>query len=198
MKALKLIVIGVLLAMAMPTQAQISVHLNLGTPPQWGPVGYSQARYYYLPDVEAYYDVQSSMFIYMSGGAWVHRAYLPERYRNYDLYGGYKVVMNGYRGNRPYDNFNDYRTRYAHGYRGQAQRSIGERPGRGNAYGRGNPNVRVIGNQNRVVNQRNSPNVGRGNMRLESRVNIKNNQGHGNVKQDQKNQNRKGGNDKKK
>src|SRR5674476_1636167 len=84
MKALKFIVIGVLLSMAIPTQAQISVHPNLGTPPQWGPVGYSQARYYYLPDVEAYYDVQSSMFIYMSGGAWVHRAYLPERYRDYD------------------------------------------------------------------------------------------------------------------
>src|SRR5674476_1447184 len=158
MKALKFIVIGVLLSMAIPTQAQISVHPNLGTPPQWGPVGYSQARYYYLPDVEAYYDVQSSMFIYMSGGAWVHRAYLPERYRDYDLYGGYKVVMNGYRGNRPYENFNDYRTRYARGYRGQAQRSIGQRPVKGNA------NMRMNGNQNRVVNQRNSPNVGRGNM----------------------------------
>jgi len=183
MKVLKFIVIGVLLSMAIPTQAQISIHLNLGTPPQWGPVGYSQARYYYLPDVEAYYDVQSSMFIYMSGGAWVHRAYLPERYRDYDLYGGYKVVMNGYRGNRPYENFNDYRTRYARGYRGQAQRSIGQRPVRENA------NMRMNGNQNRVVNQKNSPNVGRGNMRMESR---------GTVRQVQQNQDRKGGNDKNK
>ena len=169
MKALKFIVIGVLLSMAIPTQAQISVHLNLGTPPRWGPVGYSQARYYYLPDVEAYYDVQSSMFIYMSGGAWVHRAYLPERYRDYDLYGGYKVVMNGYRGNRPYENFNDYRTRYARGYRGQAQRSIGQRPGRENA-----------------------------NMRMESRGNNNNNVGRGNVRQVQQNQGRKGGEEKNK
>ena len=192
MKALKFIVIGVLLSMAIPTQAQISVHLNLGTPPQWGPIGYSQARYYYLPDVEAYYDVQSSMFIYMSGGAWVHRAYLPERYRDYDLYGGYKVVMNGYRGNRPYENFNDYRTRYARGYRGQAQRSIGQRPVKGNA------NMRMNGNQNRVVNQRNSPNVGRGNMRMESRGNNNNNAGRGNVRQVQQNQGRQGGNEKNK
>jgi hypothetical protein len=183
MKALKFIVIGVLLSMAIPTQAQISLHLNLGTPPQWGPVGYSQARYYYLPDVEAYYDVQSSMFIYMSGGAWVHRAYLPERYRDYDLYGGYKVVMNGYRGNRPYENFNDYRTRYARGYRGQAQRSIGQRPDRGN------DNMRMNGNQNREVNQRSSPNVGRGNMRMESR---------GNERQVQQNQGRRGGDEKNK
>lgn len=194
MKVLKFIVIGVLLSMAIPTQAQISVHLNLGAPPQWGPVGYSQARYYYLPDVEAYYDVQSSMFIYLSGGAWVHRAYLPERYRDYDLYGGYKVVMNGYRGNRPYENFNDYRTRYARGYRGQAQRSIGERPGRGNANVRMNNNQnynRPNGNQNqnRVVNQRNSPNVGRGNMKFESR---------GNVRQVQQNQGRNGGDEKNK
>src|SRR5665647_1820712 len=133
MKALKFIVIGVLLSMAIPTQAQISVHLNLGTPPQWGPIGYSQARYYYLPDVEAYYDVQSSMFIYMSGGAWVHRKYLPRQYRNYDLYNGYKVVMTDYRGNTPYTHFTEYKSKYARGYRDIAQKTIGERPGKGNS-----------------------------------------------------------------
>lgn len=40
--------------------------------------------------------------------------------------------MNGYHGNTPYYNHREYRTKYAKGYRGPAQRSIGERPGRGN------------------------------------------------------------------
>ena len=119
--------------MAVSTQAQVSVNVNLGSPPMWGPVGYSEARYYYLPDVEAYYDVPSSMFIYQSGGVWVHRTYLPTRYRNYDLYSGYKVVMNDYHGGRPYSHYNDDRHNYARGYRGPEQHSIGERPSRGNS-----------------------------------------------------------------
>lgn len=133
MKALKLIVFGIVLFIASPVLAQISINLNIGSPPKWGPVGYTDVQYYYLPDVEAYYDVPSSMFIYYDRGAWIHRAYLPGRYRNYDLYNGYKVVMNGYRGNTPYTHFRDHKMKYAKGYRGKEQRNIGEREEHGNS-----------------------------------------------------------------
>jgi len=127
MKTLKLFVFGMMLLLAGSVQGQLSVRVNIGTPPAWGPAGYNDARYYYLPDVESYYDVRNSMFIYYSGNRWIHSKYLPGRYRNYDLYGGYKVVMNDYRGERPYDHFREYRTKYARGYRGHAQRNIGVR-----------------------------------------------------------------------
>ena len=116
-------------------QAQVSVNVNIGTPPLWGPVGYTEVRYYYLPDVEAYYDIQSSMFICFVEGDWVHRAHLPSRYKSYDLYGGYKVVMVDYHGNAPSMNFNDHKTKYAKGYRGPAQKTYGEKPGKGNKGG---------------------------------------------------------------
>jgi len=131
MKTIRLICIGILIFLANIIQAQVSVSVNIGSPPPWGPYGYNGVRYYYLPDVEAYYDIQSSLFIYSEGGVWVHRGYLPARYRNYDLYGGYKVVMTDYRGNAPYTHFADYRSRYARGYHGKTQRNIGERPGKG-------------------------------------------------------------------
>ncbi|MDO8928397.1 MAG: hypothetical protein Q7W54_05345, partial [Bacteroidota bacterium] len=118
MKALKFIIIGILLFFATSGQAQISVNVNLGAPPLWGPAGYTDVQYYYLPDVEAYYDVPSSQFIYFSGGTWVHRTYLPSRYRNYDLYNGYKVVMTDYRGNTPYTYFKEHKVKYAKGYKG--------------------------------------------------------------------------------
>lgn len=133
MKALKLFVFGMLLFLASTVQAQVSVRVNIGTPPLWGPVGYTEARYYYLPDVEAYYDVPSSMFIYSDGGVWVHRKYLPRQYRGYDLYNGYKVVMTDYRGNAPYTYFRDYKVKYAKGYRGESQKTIGMKPGKGNS-----------------------------------------------------------------
>lgn len=133
MKALKFLVIGMLLFFAGNVHAQIGVTINIGSPPQWGPVGYSEARYYYLPDVEAYYDVPSSMFIYYNGATWVHRTYLPQRYRNYDLYSGYKVVITDYRGNAPYSHFHEHKSKYKKGYRGQSQKTYGERPGNGNS-----------------------------------------------------------------
>ena len=132
MKALKLVVLGVVLLLAGATQAQISVRFNIGSPPEWGPAGYSNVRYYYLPDVQAYYDVESSMFIYFEGRRWIHRSYLPLRYRDYDLYNGYKVVLNDYRGNTPYTQFNQHRRLYSKGYHREPQRTIGNRPGRGN------------------------------------------------------------------
>jgi hypothetical protein len=130
MKALKLAVVGLLLFFAVSVKSQISVQVNIGTPPQWGPSGYTDVRYYYLPDVEAYYDVSSSMFIYFNGVSWVHRSYLPNRCRNYDLYNGYKVVMTDYHGNTPYTRFREYKSKYAKGYRGQPQKTFGERPER--------------------------------------------------------------------
>ncbi len=133
MKQLKTIAIGVIILLSFATRAQVSVNVNIGTPPLWGPVGYAETRYYYLPDVEAYYDVQSSMFIYFGGGVWIRRAYLPDRYRNYDLYNGYKVVITDYRGNDPYIHFHNHKIKYKKGYRGGPQKTIGQRPGGGNS-----------------------------------------------------------------
>ncbi len=134
MKKIKLIIIAIMF-FAVSAKSQVTVNVNIGSPPLWGPVGYSEARYYYLPDVEAYYDVQSSMFIYYGGGVWLHRPYLPVLYRNYDLYSGYKVVMVDYHGNTPYTNFKMYKVKYAKGYRGKAQKTIGSKPGKGNSGG---------------------------------------------------------------
>jgi hypothetical protein len=140
MKTLKFTALIVLLCMASATQAQVSVSVTIGSPPMWGPVGYTDVRYYYLPAVESYYDVQTSMFIYYSGGIWVQRATLAPRYSNYDLYSGYKVVMVDYRGDTPYANFQQYKKQYSRRYNGGMQQTIGEHPGKGHGNGNGNGN----------------------------------------------------------
>lgn len=145
MKPLKYALIGIALFFAGGMQAQISVNLNVGTPPLWGPSGYSDVRYYYLPDVEAYYDVQSSKFIYYSGNTWVRRGHLPKQYRNYDLYNGYKVVMTDYRGNAPYTYYKQHKVKYTKGYRGKPQKNIGNRPGKGNYKSSANENHKSKG-----------------------------------------------------
>jgi hypothetical protein len=169
MKALKLIVIAGLLLFSSTMKAQVSVSVSIGSPPLWGPVGYSEVRYYYLPDVEAYYDVETSMFIYYGGGVWIHRTYLPSRYSSYDLYSGYKVVMTDYRGDAPYTTFNSYKVKYAKGYNGGHQKTLGARPGNGNGNGNGgNGGNRHSGNENVSRPRSNEPSRGGDNVRKSS------------------------------
>ncbi len=127
MKTLKLIALGLTIMLAGAVQGQISVNIRVHATPPWGPTVYSGTRYYYLPDVEAYYDIPNAMFIYYNGRNWIHRKHLPGRFRHYDLYRGYKVVMNDYRGNTPYFNHNYYRERYSRVYRGTDMRYRDER-----------------------------------------------------------------------
>lgn len=132
MKTIKYFLIGIVFLSFSYTQAQVSVNVNIGTPPAWGPVGYTDVRYYYLPDLETYYDVSTSNYVYLNNGRWVRTRSLPSAYRNYDLYNEYKVVLNDYRGDRPYDNFKNHKVKYGKGYKGKPQKTIGQKPGKGN------------------------------------------------------------------
>lgn len=75
-------------------KAQISVNINIGNQPAWGPTGYDHVDYYYLPDANCYYDVARSQFIYLNGNRWMYGHSLPSRYRGVNLYNTYKVVVN--------------------------------------------------------------------------------------------------------
>ena len=128
MKTLKIITLGILMFFASNSMnAQVSISVNLGLQPAWGPVGYSSVDYYYLPDIYTYYDVRNTQFIYLSNGAWIRSSYLPRQYRSYNLNSGYKVVMNDYHGSRPYYNYRYDKVKYYKGYKGSPQRSIGNR-----------------------------------------------------------------------
>ena len=159
MKTLKLIIAGMILLVSNNTmQAQVSVNVNIGSPPAWGPVGYSSVDYYYLPDIEAYYDIRASQFIYFGRGKWIRSRNLPYHYRNYNLYNGYKVVLNDYHGSRPYNHFKSHKVKYYKGYKGKPQKAIG---------------VRKNVDPKKTYNNRNQKND-KGNKRYE-----KENKGHG-------------------
>ncbi|RXM47188.1 hypothetical protein [Flavobacterium sp. YO12] len=132
MKLLKHLFIGALFFTVSFSNAQVSVNLNIGTPPAWGPTGYADAHYYYLPDLEIYYDINASDYIYINSGRWLRSKRLPKKYRNYDLYNEYKVVLTDYRGNSPYDNYKTHKVKYGKGYKGKPQKTIGQKPGKGN------------------------------------------------------------------
>jgi hypothetical protein len=136
MKRIKLLISALLLVIAGTMQSQVVVTATLGNPPPWGPAEGVGVRYYYIPDIQAYYDVSSSMYIYNSNGRWIHSANLPHAHRDYDLYSGHKVLLKDYHGERPYDNYKDHQKNYPKGYNhGQEQKTFGQRPGNDHGHG---------------------------------------------------------------
>lgn len=126
MKTIKLFIIGVLLLGASTTtEAQVSINVNIGTPPSWGPVGYDDVSFYYLPDIEIYYDIRKGEYIHLDNGRWLRSRRLPLFCRNYDLYRGYKVPLLDYRGNTPYVFYKTHKTKYYKGYKGKPQKARG-------------------------------------------------------------------------
>jgi hypothetical protein len=103
--------LGLSAAIISPNQAnaQVNISVNIGSQPDWGPRGYDYVDYYYLPEIESYYHVRDRQFIYLNNGRWVFSASLPSRYRNYDLYRGYKVVVNQ---PRPYLHYKEHKFKY--------------------------------------------------------------------------------------
>jgi hypothetical protein len=132
-KLLLVAAIGISALLAAPAKAQVSVNVNIGSQPEWGPSGYDHVDYYYLPEIQSYYYVPTRRFIYYSGNHWVHSEYVPDRYRSYDLRRGRKIVINS---DRPYLRDREYRSRYSDGYNRPERRVVYREEGRDRDYRR--------------------------------------------------------------
>lgn len=115
MKYFKSFIIATFLILFSSTQGQVAVNVNIGRPPVWGPTITPEVEYYYLPDVESYYDIRASRFIYLNNGVWIRSKSLPVRYRSYDLYKGRTVIINDYHGPKPYTYFKRHKVKYYNG-----------------------------------------------------------------------------------
>ncbi len=73
--------------------AQVIVS-NLESQPIWGPTGYDYVENYYLPDIDAYYNVPQHRYYYYDNGGWRNNSILPLSLIKYDYYNSYKVVVN--------------------------------------------------------------------------------------------------------
>lgn len=101
-------------------EVQLSVSINLGSQPVWGPVGYDYVQFYYLPDIDVYYSVPYHCFYYDQDGRWIRSAHLPPRYHDYDLFHSYKVVINE---RNPWRHDQTYREKYS-SYRGHYDQQV--------------------------------------------------------------------------
>lgn len=62
--------------------------------PHWAPPYYQGARYYYIPDIETYFDLATGEFIFLYNGRWSYSSQLPSIYASFDLDNCFTVVLN--------------------------------------------------------------------------------------------------------
>jgi hypothetical protein len=86
-------------------------------PPVWAPPydDVQQVRYYYIPDLEVYYDVWSHEYVYLDDGQWIFSAYLPPFYSSYDINNAWVVVLD-YRVYQPWKSHHQYISHYPRYY----------------------------------------------------------------------------------
>lgn len=75
--------------------ASTRVVSNIAQQPIWGPVGYDHADFYFLPEIDCYYDIAAHQFVYEKNGSWVYSTSVPPQAKSIDLFRTYKVVMRG-------------------------------------------------------------------------------------------------------
>jgi len=120
-----------LLGLAAPARAQVNVNINS---PAWGPAMAPNTQYYYIPEIDGYYDVPAQQYVLLRDGRWarvVDAGYDPRTF--------HPVVVD-YVGAQPWVRIQEYRTKYhgnPHGLPpGQAKKYYGN-PGNGKAKGNG-------------------------------------------------------------
>ena len=70
--------------------------------PLFNPETNCQLRYYYFPNLEAYFDTHKSIYYYKENGEWITAKEIPEGYRGYSIYNKSNVYITDYDDDYPY------------------------------------------------------------------------------------------------
>jgi len=110
-------------------QAQVRVNINA---PYWGPAVPPNVQYYYVPEIDGYYDLYSRSYLFFDPayGSWVSSPVLPRVYAAYDPRFFHPVPIQ-YIGRQPWGYLRDHR-RYCDQWGVRPGRYYGSNwPGRG-------------------------------------------------------------------
>jgi hypothetical protein len=105
MKPIKFIIFLLTIISGLSAFETLAQSVKQNEPPSWAPAygerSKESVRYYYFPDISAYYDVNKSLFIAWNGGKWTISPQLPVAHKNLDLSAARKVILD-FKGENPH------------------------------------------------------------------------------------------------
>lgn len=84
----------------------------------------NMSRYNYFPNLQAYYDNKTNLYIYKVNGIWVHNTLIPPNYKGYGLRNGFHVVIDNYSGDEPYSLLTIHKLKYPADYSTKRKRIV--------------------------------------------------------------------------
>jgi hypothetical protein len=84
----------------------------------------NMSRYNYFPNLQAYYDNKTNLYIYKENDIWVHNKLIAPNYRGYGLRNGFYVVIDNYSGDEPYTLLTIHKLKYPADYSTKRQRIV--------------------------------------------------------------------------
>lgn len=78
-----------------------------------------ELRYYYYPNLRAYFDLKSKLYIYKLNGEWQSDQNLPEGYGGYSLFNKNYVIIRDYNGDEIIQFINLHKKKYPYNSKGR-------------------------------------------------------------------------------
>lgn len=72
----------------------------------------TQTRYYYYPNLQAYFDTRTAMYIVNENGQWVTSETINPNARGYSVKNGMYVILKGYYEDEPYKKLAEHKKEY--------------------------------------------------------------------------------------
>lgn len=79
----------------------------------------TSARYYYYPNLQAYFDSERMVYIYRENGKWQTAEELPVNYGGYSLYSKVRVKITDYSGEEPHTLLPLHKKKYPYNAKGR-------------------------------------------------------------------------------
>ncbi len=73
-------------------------------------------RYYFYPNLDAYYDSQTNLYIFQQNGQWIKGKEIASGYRGYSLLNNVRVAITDYNGDQPYTKLDEHRQKFPKQY----------------------------------------------------------------------------------
>ena len=113
MKSLYL-TLGIILTININSTAQSNVYpdLNLEATTILENEMATDIRYYYYPNLQAYFDTETLTYLYSKNKEWVESTRIPAGHMGYSIYNNKKVAITDYLGDTPYEFIEDHKKQY--------------------------------------------------------------------------------------
>lgn len=79
----------------------------------------TKLRYYYFPNLEAYFDIHKNIYYYVKDGKWTTAKEIPNGYRGYGMFNKCKVGITDYDGDDPTQFLKAHKKQYPYAANGK-------------------------------------------------------------------------------